>query len=68
MHNEKDISGSQIHYIHITKPELTHIQGPCSQKLVIWFDLEELINSRIISMDNKLKFQKPIILIFIWLE
>ena len=27
----------QIQYIDITKPELTHIKGPCLQKLVTWF-------------------------------
>ena len=68
MHNEKDISASQIQYIHITKQELTRIKGPCLQKLVTWFELKKLINSRIVSMENQLKFQKLIISIFIWLE
>ena len=68
VHNEKDISGSHIQYIHITKSELTRIKGPCLQKLVTWFELEKLNNSGIVSMDNQLKFQKPIIPIFMWLE
>ena len=52
IHNEKEISGSQIQYIHITKPELTRIKDPCLQKLVTWFELKKLINSIIVSMDN----------------
>ena len=43
-------------------------KGPCLQKLVTWLELKKLTNSRIVSMDKKLKFQKPIIPIFIWLE
>ena len=41
VHNEKNISGSQIQYIHITKPELACIKGPCLQKLVTWFELKK---------------------------
>ena len=40
-------------------PELTRIKGPCLQKLVTWLELKKLnlnlINSRIVSMDNQLK-------------
>ena len=66
--HQKDTSGSKIQYIHITKPELTRIKGSYLQKLVTWFELKKLIKSKIVSMDNLLKFQKPMIPIFIWLE
>ena len=53
-------------------PELTRTKGSCLQKLVTWLELKKLnlnlINSRIVSMDNQLKLQKPIIPIFSWLE
>ena len=61
----KDISGGQTQYIHITKPGLARIKGPCLQKLVTWFELKKLINSRIVNMGNQLKLQKTNLPIFI---